>query len=179
MKDQDTELGKDILATSYALRGVCYYNLLRWFCEPYDKAMAKTQLGIPLVSNFDMEALTDRSSMEKTVEFIRDDLKRAIGFNMKKDIYRFKTEVAKAYLAKLYFWAQDWENVIPLAEELLKDFPLLQGDDYVKMIQDKATTQSNVFIRSYVFQGADNSETQVSSAIPYRPVNKSFIDLFK
>ena len=152
MKDQDTELGKDILATSYALRGVCYYNLLRWFCEPYDKAMAKTQLGIPLVSNFDMEALTDRSSMEKTVEFIRDDLKRAIGFNMKKDIYRFKTEVAKAYLAKLYFWAQDWENVIPLAEELLKDFPLLQGDDYVKMIQDKATTQSNVFIRSYVFQ---------------------------
>ena len=97
---------------------------------------------------------------------------------MKKDIYRFKTEVAKAYLAKLYFWAQDWENVIPLAEELLKDFPLLQGDDYVKMIQDKATTQSNVFIRSYVFQGADNSETQVSSAIPYRPVNKSFIDLF-
>lgn len=32
MKDQDTELGKDILATSYALRGVCYYNLLRWFC---------------------------------------------------------------------------------------------------------------------------------------------------
>ena len=178
MKDQDTELGKDILATSYALRGVCYYNLLRWFCEPYDKAMAKTQLGIPLVSNFDMEALTDRSSMEKTVEFIRDDLKRAIGFNMKKDIYRFKTEVAKAYLAKLYFWAQDWENVIPLAEELLKDFPLLQGDDYVKMIQDKATTQSNVFIRSYVFQGADNSETQVSSAIPYRPVSKSFIDLF-
>lgn len=84
MKDQDTELGKDILATSYALRGVCYYNLLRWFCEPYDKAMAKTQLGIPLVSNFDMEALTDRSSMEKTVEFIRDDLKRAIGFNMKR-----------------------------------------------------------------------------------------------
>ena len=46
------------------------------------------------------------------------------------------------------------------------------------MIQDKATTQSNVFIRSYVFQGADNSETQVSSAIPYRPVSKSFIDLF-
>ena len=44
------------------------------------------------------------------------------------------------------------ENVIPLAEELLKDFPLLQGDDYVKMIQDKATTQSNIFIRSYVFR---------------------------
>lgn len=102
MKDQDTELGKDILATSYALRGVCYYNLLRWFCEPYDKAMAKTQLGIPLVSNFDMEALTDRSSMEKTVEFIRDDLKRAIGFNMK----RISTGLRQKWLKPI------WQNYI-------------------------------------------------------------------
>ena len=179
MENQNTETGKDILATAYTLRGVCYYNLLRWFCEPYDRAAAKTQLGLPLVSRFDMEAKTDRSSMEKTVEFIRDDLKKGISFNLQKDIYRFKVEVAKAYLAKLYFWVQDWDHVIPIAEELLTAWPLLQGDEYVKMIQDKSTTKSNIFIRSYIFQSsADDSEIQASTSAPYRPVSKSFIDLF-
>ena len=36
MKGNDTDLAKKITAASYTLRGVCYYNLLRNFCEPWD-----------------------------------------------------------------------------------------------------------------------------------------------
>ena len=61
MKDQDTELGKDILATSYALRGVCYIIFYDGFVNLMIKQWQRPKLGIPLVSNFDMEALTDRS----------------------------------------------------------------------------------------------------------------------
>lgn len=179
MEQENSGPGKEIIATSYALRGVCYYNLLRWFCEPYEKGNAANQLGLPLVDHFDMEARVNRSDMEKTVEFIRDDLKKAIRFNLQNDVYRFTVDVAKAYLAKLYFWAEDWENVIPLAKELLEAYPLLKGEEYKKMIQDKPTVRTNVLIRSYIFTGSsDTDDSEISSAMPYRPVSKSFIDLF-
>lgn len=179
MEQQDSELGKKILATSYTLRAVCYYNLLRWFCEPYDASHAANQLGLPLIDHFDMEAKVNRSDLKKTVDFIEADLKRGIRFNLQDDIYRFKAEVAKAYLAKLYFWSQQWEAMIPLAEEVLTAFPLLEGDAYVKMIQDKNTAQTNVLIRSYIYRsGEDDGEIQASTAAPYRPVSKTFMDLF-
>lgn len=179
MEQQDSDLGREILAASYTLRGVCYYNLLRWFCEPYSPAQARDQLGLPLVDHFDMEAKVDRSDLKKTVDFIEEDFKKGISYHLEDDIYRFKSDVAKAYLAKLYFWTQNWEAAIPWAEEILKAYPLLEGEDYIKMIQDKVTSKTNVLIRSSIYQGSgDDGETQASTAAPYRPVNKTFIDLF-
>lgn len=179
MEQQDSDLGKKILAASYALRGVCYYNLLRWFCEPCVPGETKRQLGLPLVEHFDMEAKVNRSDLEATAEFIEADFKRAIGYNMQDDVYRFKADVAKVYLAKLYFWMQEWEKMIPLAEELVKAYPLLEGEEYVKMIQDRNPVRSNVFVRSYIYRGGgDDGNASASTAAPYRPVSKTFIDLF-
>lgn len=179
MKQENTTLGKEILAASYALRGVCYYNLLRWFCEPYEKGKAGSQLGLPLVDHFDMEARVNRSDLEKTVEFIQADFKQAIHYNLQNEVYRFTVDVAKVYLTRLYFWTQDWENVIGPAEELLEAYPLLEGEEYAKMIQDKASAKTNVLIRSYIYSGTgDTGDAEISSAMPYRPVSKSFIDLF-
>ena len=37
LKERDTDFGKKLLATAYTIRGVCYYTLMRNYCEPYDK----------------------------------------------------------------------------------------------------------------------------------------------
>ena len=70
MTQKESAKGKKVLATAYTMRGICYYNLLRLFCEPYDKENENSQLGLPLVKVFDMEARPIRSSIKATAEFI-------------------------------------------------------------------------------------------------------------
>ena len=179
MKDNDTDLAKKITAASYTLRGVCYYNLLRMFCEPYDPSHAREQLGLPLVDHFDMEAKVNRSDLHATVEFIEQTLQDGLDYNMQDDTYRFTADVAKAYLAKLYFWTQNWEAVTPLCEDLLQTYPLLSGEEYVKMVQDLSPVKTNVIIRSSIYQGSSSgSETEITTSVAARPVSKNFIDLF-
>lgn len=179
MEKNEDKQAKELTAAAYTLRGVCYYNLLRWYCEPYEPANAKKQLGLPLVDHFDMEARVNRSDLEKTAAFIEESLKKGLAYNMQNEVYRFTADVAKAYLAKLYFWIQDWKQVVPLCGELLEAHPLLEGTDYVNMVQDLSSVKTNILIRSSIFQGSDSgSETEITTSVAARPVSKKFIDLF-
>ncbi|WP_292269955.1 RagB/SusD family nutrient uptake outer membrane protein [Butyricimonas sp.] len=181
LNDGNETLEKNVLGTAYCLRSVCYYNLLRTFCEPYDKSRENELLGLPLVESFDMEERPLRSSWTKTFEFIEKDLLAAIDYNVKDEVWIFTSDVAKAYLAKLYFWAQKWDKVIPLAQELLEKYPLLAGQAYVDMIQSKNEKKGNVLIRSYTVGGMGVSDMTYGFAIEdrkYRPVSKELVELF-
>lgn len=177
MTQQNSERGKKVLATAHTMRGICYYNLLRLYCGPYDKKNEKQQLGLPLVKTFDMEARPIRSNILKTAAFIEDDLKTAIALNLEEEIYRLTVDVAKAYLTKLYFWTQNWNATVQLGEELLEKYPLIEGENYKEMIQSKLARKGNVLIRSRIF-GSENTVSMEQASVKYRPVSKSFIDLF-
>lgn len=174
-------LSNDLLGMAHCFRSVCYYNLLRNFCEPYDKNRENELLGLPLVETFDMEDRPLRSSWAETFEFIEKGFQTAIDYNVKDEVWLFTSDVAKAYLAKLYFWAQKWDKVIPLAQEILEKYPLLEGQAYVDMIQSKNDKKGNVIIRSYTVGGQSVSDMNYGFAIEdrkYRPVSKEFVDAF-
>lgn len=180
MSGQDTDEGKAVLATAYALRGVSYYNLMRNYCVPYNPATASKDWGMPLVENFDIEKKTIRSELEATAGLIVSDLKEAIRFNQQEKIYRYTADVARAYLARTYFWTQNWKAAAELAEEVLTKYPLVEGQEYVDMIQDRYGQKSNVLLRSYIFPGlADNAYSTNHIVARCRPVSKSFSELFK
>lgn len=109
VKEKDSELDKKITAVAYTLRAVLYYNMMRELCEPYEKQRATEIMGVPIVDHFDMEAKPGRGNIQETVDFIIEDLKRAISLNQIDEEYIFTVDVAKAYLARTYFWAQDWK----------------------------------------------------------------------
>ena len=119
VKGKDSELDKKITAIAYTLRAVVYYNMMRELCEPYEKQRATEIMGVPIVDHFDMEAKPGRGNIQETVDFIVEDLKKAISLNQVDEKYIFTVDVAKAYLAKTYFWAQDWKNAVSTAKELL------------------------------------------------------------
>lgn len=60
LEDRSSRLGMDVLGTAYALRGICYYNLLRNFCQACNPDNPGP--GVPLVTEFDMEAKPTRST---------------------------------------------------------------------------------------------------------------------
>ena len=78
MKDTKSELAKQLLGTAWAIRSICYYNLLIRFCEPYNPISAEDKLGLPLIDRFDMEAKPSRSDLKTTVSFIEEGFKNAI-----------------------------------------------------------------------------------------------------
>ena len=119
LEERDTRLGKDVLGTAYALRGICYYNLLRNFSEPAVNNMEGH--GLPLVTSFDMEARPKRSTIAQTFAQAESDFKAAIDYNIEDEIYRFNNDNLSAFLARLYFWVGDWKNAAAMARTVLNN----------------------------------------------------------
>ena len=180
MEEDGTDMANACYATAYTMRGVAYYNLMRLFCEPYNKEKADEQLGLSIAKRFDMEARPKRSSLKEVVTFIEEDLKKAITYNLKSEIYRYTVDVSRAYLARLYFWTQNWEQAIPMAKEILDAYPLVEGTVYTNMLSAKYAKQGNILLRAYVLSdvsGDQNYNTAIGY-LPVKPVSKRFVDLF-
>lgn len=181
MKDRDSELAKKVLGTAYAMRGVNYYNLMIRFCQPYENGKAESILGLPIVDEFNMEAKPARANLRATVDFIAKDLNEALTYKVEDKDYLFTTKVVKAYLAKLYFWAQDWDNAIKNADEVLQAYPLTTANGYAEMINAKLKPSPNIILRSYTVDSDDGAFviTSVKSAMVTRPVSREFVETFK
>lgn len=178
LKTDNTELDKNVLGTAYAIRAVCYFQLMRQFCEPYN-AQKGEQLGLPIVTDFDMEARPLRSTLKQTMNFIESDFKKAVDFKVKEEVYRFTEDVTQAYLARFYFWTKEWDKATPIAEALLGKYPMQEGTAYTEMLQARNAKKGNVLMRSFLFSGTtDISYNSAMSIIKARPVSKGFIDLF-
>lgn len=177
-EDNTTEV-KDVLGTAYALRGVSYYQLLRQFCEPYGVDTGNA-LGVPLVTEFNMEEKPLRSSREETVAQIVSDFETAIEYNISEEVYRFNNDVIKGYLARLYFWTQAYDKAAELAEELLGKYPLLEEDNYKEMITSQRARKGNTLIKSEIVVDGSTSLTHsgIKRSLAARPISKRFIDLF-
>ena len=111
---RDSEKGQQLIATCYALRGLAYYQLLRMYCEP--AGTSQDQLGMPLVTDFDMEAKPNRSSYEATFKQIENDFKTALDKNIKDKAYMFTPIVVKGLLARLYFWTGHFKEAKQYAD---------------------------------------------------------------
>lgn len=65
---------------AYFYRAAFYHQLVLKFAVPYNAATATTDLGLPLVNEFDVQAKPSRSTMAETYKFIEDDLALATEF---------------------------------------------------------------------------------------------------
>lgn len=177
LKSEDLEENRNILGTAYAIRGVSYYALLREFCEPYQR---NDQLGLPLVTRFDMEEQPLRSTYLQTVNQIEQDLNKSISFHVKDELYRFTEEVSHAYLSRLHFWTKNWDKAINEASSLLNTHAMLDTAAYRAMIQSKNSQLGNTLLRSYIFRdgSSDISYTKNMEMLAFRPASKEFFDLF-
>lgn len=154
-----------------------YFNLMRECCEAYEKDRATEIMGVPNVEHFDIEAKPERGNIQELVDFIVRDLKTAIQMNQTDEQYRFTVDVARAYLARTYFWAQDWKNAIKIAKEVLDKYPLVEGDEYKEMIQSPQGKLGNMLFRTFI-TGSLTAYNRNLKNVKTRPVNMSLINLF-
>ena len=180
MKETSTTEANDVLATAYAIRGVSYYQLLRLFCDVPDPENLDTQLGVPIVTRFDMEARPPRSTMRQTLEQIESDLKESISYNMTNEIYRFTPDVCRGFLARLYFWSLRWEDALTESRQLLAKYPLRNPDEFITMMNSTGKLTGNQLIKAYrgISVSSSSQISGSSSSLTYRPISIRFISNF-
>ena len=182
MKDDGSELWDKTVAAAYGLRGMTYFMLMREYCEPYDAARADELMGVPIVDHFDMDAAPDRGTLQQTLNFVINDLQKTVDMNMNDEAYPVTSNVAEAYLARAYFWGQEWENAIATAQKVLDKYPLAEGTEYENMIQ--AVPILDVWPAEVVF--ATCMQKSVSTTFTnwyskysrYRPLDLGLVKLF-
>lgn len=178
MEEGGTAESGEVRATAYAMRAVAYYQLLRLFCEVPQPGYFETQLGVPLVVTFDMEERPVRSTMQETIDLIESDLNRSIAYHMTNGLYRFTEDVAKGYLARLYFWTKQWGKALPLAQELLGKYGLLEGEAYRSMMTTDYDLAGNQLLKSYRAITDVSGTVASRTLLQYRPVSKRFLNAF-
>ena len=177
MKNDGSTLASDVLGTAYTLRGLCYYNLLRNFCEP--AVNNADGLGVPIVTVFEMEDRPIRGSIREVTELISNDYKKAQEYNIKDDVYRFNNDVLDALQARLYFWTGEWDKAVQFADKVLEKYPLLNGQDYSDMIESYVAKKGNMVFKSGTI--IIDKGMGYDGAINYtkkRPVSRQFVELF-
>ncbi|WP_148372565.1 RagB/SusD family nutrient uptake outer membrane protein [Bacteroides bouchesdurhonensis] len=180
LEESGTNEANVILGTAYAMRAVAYYQLMRLFCEVPETGNFSEQLGLPLVMTFDMEEKPVRSTLEETINLIDGDLKKALSYHPSDDIYRFTEDVIKGYQIRLYFWTKQWTKALPLAQELLTKYPLLEGDAYKTMMKTAYDLAGNQLLKSYrsISSTGGSDFSSSNSTLQYRPVSQRFLSLF-
>ena len=173
---RDSEKGQQLIATCYALRGLAYYQLLRMYCEP--AGTSQDQLGMPLVTDFDMEAKPNRSSYEATFKQIESDFKTALDKNIKDKAYMFTPIVVKGLLARLYFWTGHFKEAKQYADEVVAAYPLIQGEEYKKMITAEDGLQGNMLVRSDRTPSSSNMFKYLNTSIQRCPLSARYVKLF-
>ncbi len=126
-----------------------------------------------------MEAKPKRSTLKELIVFIEKDLKNAINLKNKNELYRFTEDVCKGYLARLYFWTEDWTKALAISQELLGKYPLVEGNAYKEMFDTKfGALKGNQLIKAYRIVTSEGILNNAKSNIQGRPVSLRYVKLF-
>ena len=182
LEGRTTTLASDVLAAAYAMKGICYFNLIRDFCEAGDAENAAEQLGLPIVDKFDIKAMPVRSSLASTVEYTENLLNRSLAKKMSDGRFFFTEYVVKAYLARLAFWTEDWSKTISLCTDIIGESGLSLTDiaGYADMIQASYEQKGEVIVRSHINNSSelDWYFTYVKGFVKTRPASASLVALY-
>ncbi len=118
------------------LRGLAYFDLARYYCQPYSSG--RTQLGVPLVYISEI-GQPERDELGAVYDQVIEDLLAAEAVlpessaNEGTDPSGWATKyAAQALLARVYLYMEDWTNAAAYATDVIDNFPgrLYTSEEY-------------------------------------------------
>lgn len=107
----------------YAIRALCYSELLKLFCKAYDPATAEQELGVVLRKGYSEQEPSIRASLKESYEFVVADLVKAEELlDEQYDVYSsyYMTQaVAHAIHARVALYMQDWDSAIEHSSKVI------------------------------------------------------------
>lgn len=116
---------------AYLARAYYYSQLIQYFAKPYEAASAATDLGVPLVLNYDVSLQPARATVKQVYDQILSDIAQAktllAKVNGVQGSARFTKDVATALEARVKLNMQDWAGAKAAADALINSgtYPLI------------------------------------------------------
>ena len=109
----------------YAIRALCYSELLKNYCKAYDPATAQSELGVVIRTKYSTPEPIRRASLYDSYKFVLDDLAEAEKrLDKEEDAYSneyITSAAAQALHARVALYMQDWDTAIEYASILIDD----------------------------------------------------------
>lgn len=109
------------------IRAISHFELVRLFAQPYGYTPNNSHLGIVIKTSTEIAPLS-RNTVAEVYEQIIVDLKDAEAKLPETNGVYATAYAAKAYLAKVYFQMNDFENASLYASEVTAEFSFVEDD---------------------------------------------------
>ena len=122
---------QNIKGEAYALRAYSHFYLVNLYAKPYDPETCATDPGIPLnLSTAAEDKAYTRNSVKEVYDLIVGDLKEGVQLmeaNPVSKPAKLKSDAlsARALLARVYLYMQQWDSAIVCAEQVIRENPAI------------------------------------------------------
>ena len=123
------------IAEAHLVRAYYYHQLVLFFAEDYDPESASSDLGVPLMLEYDIDNFPSRSTVAEVYQQILADLEAAEAglapVEGTPGAMYFTSDVVTALEARVRFHMEDWDGAYAAAMELISsgDYPLITDVD--------------------------------------------------
>lgn len=134
-----------LLGEMFAIRALAHFDLVRLFAQPYNYTADASHPGVPIVIEAKPEIISPpREPVSEVYKQIVADLEQAIALmNVPLKPSRFTPAAARALLAKVYLYMEDWENADKYASEAIAGpYSLLSRAAYVSSWSNNFSSES-------------------------------------
>lgn len=156
---------KQSLGEAHAIRAYYFFQLAQHFAKNYNPASASSDLGIPLVTKYDVKEMPARATMSATFEQILADISTAESLlatkTNSKGSQSFTLDAVKALKARVLLEKQDWTNAYASAVEVINSgrYPLVSTAKALKGIWHADATDETI-MQLYVAKPDELPNTQ-------------------
>ena len=160
----DRDRANRIIGELYIARALAYFDMQRFFAQPYNFTADASHMGVPLVNEqlVGNEILSPaRSSTKQVYDKIVSDLENGISMTGDETPtgFYFNKNSAKALLARVYLYMGNWPEANKLATEVINSgkYTLLTNANYVTSWTLPTTTETIFSIVNTLTDNSGNS----------------------
>ncbi len=129
----------------YAIRALCYAELLKCFCKAYDPATAHDEPGVVLRTKYFEKEPVVRASLYDSYRFVLEDLARAEELLSDKaeaneaNAVFFTLAAAQALHARVALYMQEWQTAVDYSTKLIEDYDFSLASAKIQVLSDGTT----------------------------------------
>lgn len=149
-----------------AIRGLMYFELVKFFAKPY--TVDPNGLGVPIVLTYDPLLKPQRSSLKDVYTQIEKDFTDAVALMTEDKSSGFFTKyAAEALLARMYQFKGEWDKSLTAAEDVINNsgYSLLGISDVADFWQNNTDRNDKLEVLFEVVFDANNNIG--NSSLPY------------
>jgi len=149
-----------------AIRGLMYFELVKFFAKPY--TVDPNALGVPLILVYDPTLKPQRNSVQEVYTQIEKDFTDAANLMTQDKSSGFFTKwAAMALLARMYQFKGEWDKALTTAEDVINNsgYSLLQLNDVLSFWQNNTDRGDKLEVLFEIVFDATNNIN--NSSLPY------------